>query len=175
MLLLSQVLWDGRQIRACWECCYLSWRLLRSVPHLLWLAVRSPTWVCFRISHFFPGFWQNCKNGTKRAPQVEGSQSLQIFLFQSLQTQQKCLKGSYLQIWQCRMEENCLQVFIRIHILMIFSFTWRNTGSLDIEQGLKVQNCGQTLLTYISLLNYVSLGLLLQIEYSTGSSCKVHL
>ena len=94
MLLLSRVLWDGRQIRACWECCYLSWRLLRSVPHLLWLAVRSPTRVCFRISHFFPGFWQNYKNGTKRTPQVEGSQSLQIFLFQSLQTQQKCLKGS---------------------------------------------------------------------------------
>ena len=92
MLLLSRVLWDGRQIRACWECCYLSWRLLRSVPHLLWLAVRSPTWVCFRISHFFPGFWQNYKNGTKRTPQVEGSQSLQIFLFQSLQAQQKCLK-----------------------------------------------------------------------------------
>ena len=129
----------------------------------------------FVFSHFIPGFWKNCKNDGKRAPQVEGSQSLQIFLFQSLQTQQKCLKGSYLQIWQCRMEENCLQVFIRIHILMIFSFTWRNTGSLDIEQGLKVQNCGQTLLTYISLLNYVSLGLLVQIEYSTGSSCKVHL
>ena len=60
-------------------------------------------------------------------------------------------KGEHFQIWKCRMEENWLQVFIKIHILMIFSFTWRNTGSLDIEHGLKIQNCGQTLHSYILL------------------------
>ena len=86
-------------------------------------------------------------------------------------------KGELFQIWKCRMEENWLQVFIKIHILMIFSFTWRNTGSLDIEHGLKIQNCGQTLLSYISLLNYVSLGYLnkvdIQLTAWCGCSCKM--
>ena len=89
-------------------------------------------------------------------------------------------KREHFQIWKCRMEENWLQVFIKIHILMIFSFTWRNTGSLDIEHGLKIQNCGQTLLSYISLLNYVSLGYLnkvdIQLTAWCGCSCKmIHL
>ena len=133
----------------------------------------------FVFSHFIPGFLKNCKNGTKGTSSWGQSISPDLLVPKPPDTTEMS-KGEHFQIWKCRMEENWLQVFIKIHILMIFSFTWRNTGSLDIEQGLKVQNCGQTLLTYISLLNYVSLGYLnkvdIQLTAWCGWSCKmIHL